>query len=46
MAENKSDSGILKLDDIDPGHIWDKAVPAPGQRNVDFEERVNFCSFT
>jgi len=42
MAENKSDSGILKLDDIDPGHIWDKAVPAPGQRNVDFEERVNF----
>ncbi len=42
MAENKSDSGVLKLDDIDPGHIWDKAVPAPGQRNVDFEERVNF----
>ena len=42
MAENKSDSGILKLDDIDPGLIWDKAVPAPGLRNVDFEERVNF----
>jgi|TARA_B110000116_G_scaffold271918_1_gene294291 Xaa-Pro aminopeptidase len=33
---------ILKLEDIDPGHMWDRAVPAPGQRNVDFEERVNF----
>jgi|TARA_B110000263_G_scaffold55493_1_gene46962 Xaa-Pro aminopeptidase len=33
---------ILKLEDIDPGHMWDRAVPAPGHRNVDFEERVNF----
>ena len=42
MVEKEEKSEILKLEDIDPGHMWDRAVPAPGQRNVDFEERVNF----
>ncbi len=42
MAANDGNSGILHLDDIDPGHIWDRAIPAPGHNNVDFEERVNF----
>jgi len=43
MVEKEQKSEILKLEDIDPGHMWDRAVPAPGQRNVDFEERVNFA---
>ena len=42
MAANEETSGVLHPDDIDPGHIWDKAVPAPGHNNVDFDERVNF----
>ena len=42
MAANDENSGVIQLDDIDPGHIWGKAIPAPGHRNVDFEERVNF----
>jgi len=42
MAANNENSGVILSDDIDPGHIWGKAIPAPGHRNVDFEERVNF----
>ena len=42
MALKEEKPKILKPEDIDPGHMWDRAVPAPGQRNVDFEERVNF----
>ncbi len=42
MALKEEKPEILKLEDIDPGHMWDRAVPAPGHRNVDFEERVNF----
>jgi Xaa-Pro dipeptidase len=41
MAANEETLGVLHPDDIDPGHIWDKAVPAPGHNNVDFEERDN-----
>jgi len=42
MALKEEKPKMLKLEDIDPGHMWDRAVPAPGHRNVDFEERVNF----
>ena len=42
MALKEEKPEILKLEDIDPGYMWDRAVPAPGHRNVDFEERVNF----
>ena len=33
---------IVKPDDIDPHHNWDRPLPAPGHNQVDFEERVNF----
>ena len=33
---------IVRPEDIDPGYDWARAIPAPGQRAVDFEERVNF----
>ena len=42
MAANDATSGLIHRDDIDPGHMWDRAMPAPGHNNVDFEERVNF----
>ncbi len=42
MAADDITSGVIHPDDIDPGHLWDKAVPAPGHTGVDFEERVNF----
>lgn len=33
---------IVQLNDIDPRHQWDRPIQAPGQLQVDFEERVNF----
>ena len=33
---------IVRPDDIDPGHRWDRPLQAPGHTQVDFEERVNF----
>src|SRR5436853_7611462 len=27
---------------VDPGHKWDRPLPAPGHTQVDFEERVDF----
>jgi hypothetical protein len=33
---------IIRPDDIDPHHQWDRPLPAPGRTQVDFEERVNF----
>lgn len=42
MAPSDEYAGLINPDDLDPGHVWGKAVPAPGHRNVDFEERVNF----
>ncbi len=33
---------IIKPDDIDPHHRWDRPLQAPGHTQVDFEERVNF----
>ena len=43
MAKKKrSEPQIIRPDDIDPGHGWDRPLQAPGLRQVDFEERVNF----
>ena len=47
MAPDLSDPKIINADDIadgvlDPNFNWDRAIPAPGHTNVDFEERVNF----
>jgi Xaa-Pro dipeptidase len=33
---------IVRPDDIDPKHRWDRPLQAPGRTQVDFEERVNF----
>ena len=43
MAKNKiSEPKIVRPDDIDPHHGWDRPLQAPGHMQVDFEERVNF----
>jgi Xaa-Pro aminopeptidase len=43
MAKNKiSEPRIIRPDDIDPQHGWDRPLQAPGHMQVDFEERVNF----
>ncbi|TMH78989.1 MAG: aminopeptidase P family protein [Betaproteobacteria bacterium] len=36
------DPKIILPGDIDPHHRWDRPIQAPGQMQVDFEERVNF----
>jgi Xaa-Pro dipeptidase len=43
MARNKrSESKVVRPDDIDPHHNWSRPLQAPGHTQVDFEERVNF----
>ena len=43
MAKKKSkEPTIVRPDDIDPKHRWDRPLQAPGHTQVDFEERVNF----
>jgi Xaa-Pro aminopeptidase len=43
MAKKKaSEPKIIKPDDIDPHHKWDRPIGAPGHTQVDFEERINF----
>jgi Xaa-Pro dipeptidase len=38
----KNEPRIVRPDDIDPHHRWDRPLQAPGTTQVDFEERVNF----
>jgi Xaa-Pro dipeptidase len=43
MAKKKrSEPTIVRPDDVDPKHRWDRPLQAPGHTQVDFEERVNF----
>ncbi|MEO6565452.1 MAG: M24 family metallopeptidase [Casimicrobiaceae bacterium] len=43
MAKKKqAEPKIIRPDDIEPHHQWDRPLPAPGHNQVDFEERVNF----
>jgi len=43
MARKKNFEAIpVNPDDLDPKHNWKRPLPAPGQMQVDFEERVNF----
>ncbi|NDP42172.1 MAG: aminopeptidase P family protein [Aromatoleum sp.] len=43
MAKKKAaEPRIIRPDDIDPHHHWDRPLQAPGHMQVDFEERVNF----
>jgi Xaa-Pro aminopeptidase len=37
-----SEPKIVRPEDIDPRHRWDRPLQAPGHTQVDFEERVNF----
>ena len=42
MARKSREPKIVRPDDIDPHHRWDRPLPAPGHTQVDFEERVDF----
>jgi Xaa-Pro aminopeptidase len=44
MASNKRrpEPKIIRPDDIDPKHRWDRPLHAPGHTQVDFEERIDF----
>jgi Xaa-Pro dipeptidase len=45
MASSKQrhpEPKIIRPDDIDPHHRWDRPLQAPGRTQVDFEERVDF----
>ena len=33
---------VVRPDDIDPKHRWDRPLQAPGRTQVDFEERIDF----
>ena len=43
MAKKKAgEPRIVRPDDVDPNHRWDRPLQSPGHTQVDFEERVNF----
>jgi Xaa-Pro aminopeptidase len=43
MARKKAaEPKIIRPDDIDPQHNWQRPLQAPGHMQVDFEERINF----
>jgi Xaa-Pro dipeptidase len=42
MAKSPPEPKIVRPDDIDPHHRWDRPLQAPGTTQVDFEERVDF----
>ncbi len=42
MMKSQHEPKIVRPDDIDPHHRWDRPLQAPGQTQVDFEERVNY----
>src|SRR5262245_18649532 len=43
MANEKArEPKVVRPDDIDPRHRWDRPLQAPGHTQVDFEERINF----
>jgi Xaa-Pro dipeptidase len=37
-----AEPAIVRPEDIDPRHRWDRPLQAPGHSQVDFEERVDF----
>src|SRR5881409_3980111 len=41
-SKKRREPTIIRPDDIDPNHGWDRPLQAPGHTQVDFEERVNF----
>jgi Xaa-Pro aminopeptidase len=41
MSRHPHEPVIIRPQDIDPRHQWDRPIPAPGPMQVDFEERVD-----
>jgi Xaa-Pro dipeptidase len=42
MAKPNPEPTVVRPDDINPHHRWDRPLQAPGVTQVDFEERVDF----
>jgi Xaa-Pro dipeptidase len=42
MPKSLNEPTVVRPDDINPHHRWDRPLQAPGTTQVDFEERVNF----
>lgn len=42
MAKHPPERLVVPSQDIDPHHRWDRPIQAPGQLQVDFEQRVDF----
>jgi Xaa-Pro dipeptidase len=42
MKKKSREPTVIRPDDVDPKHQWDRPLQAPGHTQVDFEERVNF----
>jgi len=41
-GKKRPEPRIIRPDDIDPHHRWDRPLQSPGHSQVDFEERVDF----
>ncbi len=41
-VQKPSEPRIVRPDDIDPHHNWQRPLQSPGHTQVDFEERINF----
>jgi Xaa-Pro dipeptidase len=41
-STRRAEPRVVRADDIDPKHRWDRPLQAPGRTQVDFEERVDF----
>jgi Xaa-Pro dipeptidase len=42
MAKKTREPRIIRPEDIDPHHAWERPLQAPGHTQVDFEQRVDF----
>ena len=42
MPEHLHQPVMIRPEDVDPRHHWDRPIQAPGPMQVDFEERVDF----
>ena len=38
----RAEPKVVRPDEIDPKHRWDRPLQAPGRTQVDFEERIDF----
>ena len=41
-GRKRAEPKVIRPDDIDPHHRWDRPLQSPGHTQVDFEERVEF----